>query len=270
MRKPKRPCSHVGCRRIVQDTYCDEHRKQRHQDYDRRRGSSAERGYGHRWRKYRAWFIREHPLCITCREQGVREPANVVDHITPVTGADDPLFWDTDNHQPMCDRCHNTKRATEDKETWKDRRNVTRVTLVCGPPGSGKTTYVEQRKQWGDIVVDVDWLWMALTGEPYYHKPDGLLPYVLAARDAVINKLSQSGEVRRAWVITGAPTLRERQDLARKLRAEIVVLEVSEAECIQRIRNDDRRGHNADAWREYVKRWWREYEPNEGDRVVKG
>lgn len=122
MRRPKRPCNHPGCRRLVEKGYCEEHKRQRQKDYDRWRGSSAERGYGHRWRKYREWFLKQHPLCVRCREDGKLEPATVVDHIIPVTGADDPLFWDTDNHQPMCDRCHNIKRATEDKDTWARRR----------------------------------------------------------------------------------------------------------------------------------------------------
>jgi len=121
-RKPKKPCNHPGCRRLVEKGYCDEHRRQRNQAYDRWRGSSAERGYGYRWRKYREWFLKQHPLCARCREEGKLEPATVVDHIVPVTGADDQRFWDTDNHQALCDRCHNIKRATEDKETWAMRR----------------------------------------------------------------------------------------------------------------------------------------------------
>lgn len=38
----------------------------------------------------------------------------MTDHIIPHRG-DKRLFWDRSNWQPMCDRCHNIKRATEDK-----------------------------------------------------------------------------------------------------------------------------------------------------------
>jgi 5-methylcytosine-specific restriction endonuclease McrA len=38
----------------------------------------------------------------------------VIDHITPVSSADDPLFWDESNHQPMLRGHHSRKTATQD------------------------------------------------------------------------------------------------------------------------------------------------------------
>jgi 5-methylcytosine-specific restriction protein A len=40
--------------------------------------------------------------------------ATDVDHIRRVSGADDPLFWDASNHQPVCHSCHSRKTATMD------------------------------------------------------------------------------------------------------------------------------------------------------------
>ena len=40
--------------------------------------------------------------------------ATVVDHITPHRG-DKKLFWDEDNWQPLCKRCHDKKTMTEDR-----------------------------------------------------------------------------------------------------------------------------------------------------------
>ena len=34
--------------------------------------------------------------------------ANVVDHIKPHRG-DSALFWNTENWQSLCDKCHNSK-----------------------------------------------------------------------------------------------------------------------------------------------------------------
>ena len=39
-------------------------------------------------------------------------PATVVDHIIPHKG-DMDIFWDEDNWQPLCKRCHDQKTATE-------------------------------------------------------------------------------------------------------------------------------------------------------------
>lgn len=120
--KPKRPCNRPGCRNLTTKRFCEQHRTAEYKRQDRERGTAAERGYGYRWQKYRTWFLKENPLCAECKRQGRLTAATLVDHIIPVTGADDPRFWDPDNHQPLCDRCHNIKRATEDKETWRRRR----------------------------------------------------------------------------------------------------------------------------------------------------
>ena len=38
-------------------------------------------------------YIKKHLLGMECLKQGVYTLAYAVDHIQPVTGADDPLFW---------------------------------------------------------------------------------------------------------------------------------------------------------------------------------
>ena len=114
-KKPKRPCSHPGCPALVEagERHCIQHKRQEQRRHDTDRGSAHQRGYTARWAKYAASYKREHPLCRECESQGRITPAYAVDHIQPVTGPDDPLFWDTDNHQPLCAICHSRKTATE-------------------------------------------------------------------------------------------------------------------------------------------------------------
>ena len=123
-RRPRKACAHPGCPALVEagQTYCDKHRRESYKRFDEGRGTAAQRGYGSRWAWYAADFKRGHPLCRECEAQGIVTPTYVVDHIEPVKGAGDPLFWEPSNHQPLCERCHNVKRATEDKETWRQRR----------------------------------------------------------------------------------------------------------------------------------------------------
>ena len=110
---PKRfmkPCKKVGCNNLTNSAsgYCPEHEKEVHLKYDRERGSSAARGYDARWRRYRKYFLAQHPLCARCG--GLAE---VVDHIRPHKG-DKVLFWDPNNHQALCKRCHDRKTYAED------------------------------------------------------------------------------------------------------------------------------------------------------------
>lgn len=77
------------------------------------RPTSAERGYGSRWQRYRLSFLAEHPLCERCRAEDRVTEATVVDHVIPHKG-DEGRFWDEKNHQSLCDHCHNLKTATTD------------------------------------------------------------------------------------------------------------------------------------------------------------
>lgn len=70
-----------------------------------RSGSSI---YGHRWAMYSRQYRNEHPLCVACGRL-----AHHVDHITPISGPNDPLFWDTGNHQSLCRSCHSKKTVKE-------------------------------------------------------------------------------------------------------------------------------------------------------------
>ena len=94
--------------------------------------TSAERGYGHKWRQARAGYLRKHPLCVDCCgelglsgsteavlheciERGVTLPfAVVVDHIEPHRG-DMERFWDRTNWQALCKRHHDIKTGMEIK-----------------------------------------------------------------------------------------------------------------------------------------------------------
>ncbi len=75
--------------------------------------TAAERGYGHRWRKARASFLREHPLCVMCQAEGLTVAATVVDHIKPHRG-NQSLLWDSSNWQPLCTTHHSRDKQREE------------------------------------------------------------------------------------------------------------------------------------------------------------
>ena len=92
------------------------------------RGSSTERGYGSRWQRRRAAFLKKNPLCIECKRDGRTEAATRVDHIDPHKG--DPVkFWDEDNWQPMCQHHHDSKTARQDGGFGHKRADASSTTL---------------------------------------------------------------------------------------------------------------------------------------------
>lgn len=68
--------------------------------------------YNYQWTKTRARFLKEKPLCVSCKAQGEIRAATEVDHITPHKG-NEKLFWDSDNWQPLCISCHSKKTMQE-------------------------------------------------------------------------------------------------------------------------------------------------------------
>lgn len=118
-----RACTTPGCPNVSYGGKCTSCRKQA----DQRRGSAHARGYGRRWTETSRLLRR-----TTLRYCGDRMPgappttdsrcpqdryrrtlSQVIDHIIPVTGPNDPRFWDSTNWQGLCDTCHNTKRQRE-------------------------------------------------------------------------------------------------------------------------------------------------------------
>jgi len=78
------------------------------------RVSSSQRGYGAAWQKYRVGYLRSHPICKMCHDQGRLTAATVVDHIAPHEG-DQAKFWDKTNHQALCKPCHDRHKQRLEK-----------------------------------------------------------------------------------------------------------------------------------------------------------
>ncbi len=108
--KPKKPCKHPGCPLLTDDKYCEFHMRL----YSNERSNARQRGYDSRWRRLSKLYLKVNPLCKSCEKEGKITPAQVVDHIIPHRG-DEKLFWDINNWQPLCKKCHDRKTRTEDQ-----------------------------------------------------------------------------------------------------------------------------------------------------------
>ncbi|MDE9566202.1 HNH endonuclease [Xenorhabdus bovienii] len=112
--QPLKRCSYPHCRERVKSGRCEQHQREARCQQDKQRGTRTQRGYSNRWGKYRLMYLKSDPLCVHCLPQGIYTPASIVDHIIPIQGDADVLFWPASNHQALCHACHNRKTVQTD------------------------------------------------------------------------------------------------------------------------------------------------------------
>lgn len=107
----RRPCPEPGCSALTESGRCDEHRPERY----KRRGTTAERGYGSDWQKVRALKLAEDPICqmlIVCKGEAATE----VHHRIRINDAP-ALRLERSNLISSCKPCH--ERVESDKRARK-------------------------------------------------------------------------------------------------------------------------------------------------------
>ena len=200
----------------------------------------AERLRGRAGVKQRQRRLDAEPLCRKCQEAGIVRAATEVDHIQPLAlGGDDT----DDNCQSLCDDCHALKTSSDasselaasNHPTWL-RPSAIPLTIISGPPCSGKTTYIEQHAKPDDIVIDLDGIMMRLS--PGYKHWSGMLHQglfnrAIRARNEMLGSLSRMKHGR-AWFIVSAPTEAERNWWHGKLGGSMVLLHPGIDECKRR------------------------------------
>ena len=122
---PLKRCTYPGCRQRVKSGRCVEHQREVRQQQDSQRGTRTARGYSNRWGRYRLHYLKANPLCVRCLKDERYTSAIIVDHIIPIQGESDVLFWPASNHQSLCHGCHNRKTVQDDPAT-KARRKAGR------------------------------------------------------------------------------------------------------------------------------------------------
>lgn len=125
------------------------------------------------------------------------------------------------------------------------------LTIVTGPPAGGKSTYVREHAQPGDVIVDFDVLATALGSQSRHDAPKAIADVTFAAREAAIDKVVDDVEAD-AWIIHTQP---QKEWIAeyRAAGAEFVEVDPGLDECLKRAEGDDRPEGTADVIRDWYR-----------------
>ncbi|WP_308637707.1 AAA family ATPase [Paenibacillus silvisoli] len=208
-----------------------------------------------KWRSFRHGLILERGAkCEHCGEP-ITRPIDIIGHhkveLTPENVHDYNISLNPAMVELICYDCHNKEHKRFGYQGSKE------VYLVYGPPMSGKSTHVHQNLKRGDLVVNMDRLYQALSGLPSYDKPDSLFGNVMAVYHVLVDNIrTRLGKWGTAWVVGGYADKFKRERLAEDLGAELVYCEMSIEECMQRLEADEDRRHRQEEWRKYIEKWF--------------
>lgn len=210
------------------------------------------------WINFRLAIITERGLrCEHCGQLVARVRDLTLHHIielTPENVHDVMIALNPENVMVVHHDCHN---KIHNRFGYQPEHNVY---IVFGPPLSGKKSFVLERMRRGDLVVDMDALYHAVSMLPSYDKPDNLLSNVRGIHNLLIDNIkTRYGKWNNAWIIGGYADKYKRERLADDLGAELIFCDVSLGECLRRLEADEARRCRQDEWRGYIEKWFEQY-----------
>lgn len=212
------------------------------------------------WMKFRRVVIGDRltdegeTICELCGKPITRAHDIILHHVTELTEDnvnDYGVSLNPDNIQLLHHKCHN---IIHNKLGHKERC----IYLVYGAPLSGKSSYVAEIAEPGDLIIDMDNIWQCVSGCDRYVKPPRLNALVFGVRDYLLDSVKyRRGRWESAYIIGGYPLVSDRERLCRELGAREIFIECSKDECIRRLICDTKR--DVGEWISFIDGWFDKY-----------
>ena len=147
---------------------------------------------------------------------------------------------------------------------------MSRINIVTGPPGAGKNTYINQHFCNGDILIDLDAIYLCLSQNTSHCEKDlELLNFSLDVRRFLYDYVRRYIKDKNVWIVACMPNGRKREMLARTFRdATVYLLNPGKETCIKHIEQDINRTYSSEYALKIVEDWYKKYSPSRNDRAV--
>lgn len=194
-------------------------------------------------------------LCDYCHKPITLKYDCIAHHIVELTEdnyTNANVSLNPDNIILVHHRCHN---KIHDKYGMMKERQVF---IVYGAPLSGKTSYVSEVANCGDLIIDIDNIWQCVSGQERYVKPNRLKAVVFSVRDNLLESVKyRRGKWLNAYIIGGYPYEPERLRLADSLGARLIHIDTPMEECLSRLEKCTDR--NYEEWSKYITDYFLQY-----------
>ncbi len=200
-------------------------------------------------------------LCSGCDNQSHREkamPGYRGERIERV------VIRGFDRHGVPLDPNYNTVPSRGETHPDWLRPAVIPLTIVCGAPCSGKTTWVTEQAGPHDLVIDLDQIAGSLSGHAGHNwDRRAWLEPAMARRNELLAAIGGPCRWPRAWLIVSEPTAERRDWWRRRLRPErVVVLKPPMEVCLARL------AQRGGGDRRAIERWFLMYRELPTDTVI--
>lgn len=230
-----------------------------------------------KWKEMREYiFNKYYGLCADCGKPG--EEVHHIEWLKP-TNIDNPeVTLGEDNLVLLCKDCHFNKHKKSNplNKNFKKKRNITnngtyfdeegnlcecKTYIVYGAPASGKSTYVKEHKKEGDLVVDLDLIMQAISMSDKSNIANNLLDIAIGIRDYIYSRIEdKTVDSKNIWVIGMLPNKEEREQLRGRLKADMIFINSTINDCIERANNDIDR-QNKELQKYLIENWFAKYQP---------
>lgn len=132
------------------------------------------------------------------------------------------------------------------------------IYLVYGPPFAGKSTYIRDTAQPGDLIISMDSIWQSITGADRYTKPRALNSIAFGIRDFLLDSVRmRRGRWNNCYIAGGYALISERERLVRETGAREVFIDTDRTTCEQRMNETEGIDHSEYA--KYIADWFEKY-----------
>lgn len=122
------------------------------------------------------------------------------------------------------------------------------IHVILGAPCSGKSTFVQEHRQQGDVVIDFDKLAQAFGNDAAHMAAGDIKAVTFKAREAAIQEVCKRDC--EAWIIHTKPTEKQ-MELYVEADAEFIEMKTDMETCLERCERDERPPETEQVIREY-------------------